>query len=68
MKHRGKGRRLMILVHSPIWEISNVEITCELTGSGEIESICRDESEQPEVNARNWVRRTPPRTLPVLGK
>ena len=39
----------MIYVHSLIWELSNVEITRELTGSGESESIHRDEMEQPEI-------------------
>ena len=58
----------MIYVHSLIWELSNVEITRELTGSGENESIHRDEREQPEVNTRIWVPKTPPRTRPVLGK
>ena len=48
----GKGRRLMIYVHNLIWELSSVEITCELTGSGESDSIHRDEREQPEVNTR----------------
>ena len=43
MYHRGKGRRLIILVHSLIWELSNVEVTRELEGSGESESIHRDE-------------------------
>ena len=46
MYHRGKGRRLMLLVHSLIWELSNVEVTRELEGSGESESIHRDEREQ----------------------
>ena len=61
---RGKGRRSMIYVHSLVWEVSNVESTCELTGSGESEPIHRDESEQPEINMTIWV----PRTRPVLGK
>ena len=64
MQHLGKGRRLMIYVHS---ELSNLEIKCELTGSGESESIHRDEREQPEVNTRIWVPKTSPRTRPVLG-
>ena len=55
----------MIYVHSPI---SNVKITCELTGSGESESIHRDEREQPGINTKNWEPRTPPRPRPVLGK
>ena len=61
----------MIYVHSLIWELSNVEITCELTGSGESESIhrvIRDEREQPGINMKSWEPRTPPRTRPVLGK
>ena len=58
----------MIYVHSLVWELSNVVITCELTGLGETESICRDEREQPEVNTRIGVPKTPPRTRPVLGK
>ena len=58
----------MILVHSLIWELSNVEVTHELKGSGESESIHRDEMEQPEVNTKIWAPRTPPRTRPVLGK
>ena len=58
----------MILVHSLIWELSSVEIACELTGSGESELIHRDEKEQPEVNTRIWAPRTPPRPRPVLGK
>ena len=45
-----------------------IEITRELTGSGESKSIHRDEREQPEVNTRIWVPKTPPRTRPVLGK
>ena len=49
-------------------DVSNVKITCKLAGSGESESIHRDEREQPEVNTRIWVPRTPPRTRPVLGK
>ena len=53
MYHRGKGRRLMILVHSLIWELSNVEVTREVKGSGESESIHRDEREQSEVNV--WI-------------
>ena len=68
MYHRGKGRRLMILVHSLIWELSNVEVTREVKGSGESESIHRDEREQSEVNTKNWEPRTPPRPRPVLGK
>ena len=52
MQHRGKGRRLMAYVHSLIWELSSVEIACELTGSGECRSIHRDEREQSEVNVR----------------
>ena len=67
MYHRGKGRRLMILVHSLICELSNVEVTREVKGSGESESIHRDEREQSEVNTRIWVPRTP-RTRPVLGR
>ena len=58
----------MIYVHSLIWELSIAEITRELTGSGESESIYCDEREQPEVNTRIWVPKTPPRTRPVLGK
>ena len=58
----------MIYVHGLIWELSNVEITCELTGSGESESIHRDEREQSEVNTRIWAPRTPTSTRPVLGK
>ena len=58
----------MIYVHSLIWELSSVEIACELTGSGESESIHRDESERLEVNTRIWAPRTPLRTQPVLGK
>ena len=58
----------MIYVHSLIWELSIAEITRELTGSGESESIHRDERGEPEVNTRIWVPRTPPRTQPVLGK
>ena len=58
----------MIYVHSLVWEVSNVEITCELTGSGESEPIHRDESEQPEINMTIWVPRTAPRTRPVLEK
>ena len=42
----------MIYVHNLIWELSSVEITRELTGSGESDSIHRDEREQPEVNTR----------------
>ena len=49
-------------------DISNVKITCELTGSGESESIHRDEREQPGINTKNWEPRTPPRPRPVLGK
>ena len=58
----------MKYVHSLIWELSNVEITRELTGSGDGEAMNRDESERPEVNTRIWAPRTPPRTRPVLGK
>ena len=58
----------MIDVHSLVWELSSVEITCELTGSGESESIHRDESEQQEVNMMIWGPMTPLRTRPVLGK
>ena len=68
MQHRGKGRRLMIYVHSLIWELSNVQITCELTYSGDSESIHREEREQPEVNMRICEPRMQPRTRPVLGK
>ena len=68
MYHRGKGRRLMLLVHSLIWELSNVEATRELKGSGESESIHRNEREQPEVNTKIWAPMTPPRTRPVFGK
>ena len=42
----------MIYVHSLIWELSSVEITRELTGSGESELVHRDEREQSEVNVR----------------
>ena len=42
----------MIYVHSLIWELSNVEVTREVKGSGESESIHRDEREQSEVNVR----------------
>ena len=55
----------MIYVQS---DISNVKITCELRGSGESESIHRDEREQPGINTKNWEPRTPPRPRPVLGK
>ena len=58
----------MIYVHSLIWELSNLEIKCELTGSGDGEAMNRDESEWPEVNTRISMPRTPPRTRPVLGK
>ena len=58
----------MIYVHSLIWELSNVEITRELTGSGESKSIHPDEREQSEVNTRIWAPRTLRRTRPVLGK
>ena len=58
----------MILVRSLIWELSNVEITCELTYSGDSESIHRDEREQPEVNMRICEPRMQPGTRPVLGK
>ena len=58
----------MIYVHSLVWELCNVEIKRELTGSGESESIHRDEREQPGINTRNWEPRTPPRPRPVLGK
>ena len=37
----------MIYEHSLVWELSNLEITRELTGLGESESIHRDEKEQP---------------------
>ena len=37
----------MIYVHSLIWELSNLEIKCELTGSGDSEAMNRD-----EVNGR----------------
>ena len=49
-------------------DISNVKITCELTGSGESKSIHRDEREQPGINTKNLEPRTPPRPRPVLGK
>ena len=71
MQHRGKGCRLMIYVHSLIWELPSVEITCELTGSGKSESIhrvIRDEREQPGINMKSWEPRTPPRPRPALGK
>ena len=42
-------------------DVSNVKITCELAGSGESESIHRDEREQPGINTKNWEPRTPPR-------
>ena len=58
----------MIYVHSLVCELSYVEITCELTGSGDSESIHRDEREQSEVNTRIWAPRTPESTRPVLGK
>ena len=58
----------MIYVHSLVWELSNVVITCELTGSGDSESIHRDEREQPEVNMRICEPRMQPRTRPMLGK
>ena len=58
----------MIYVHSLVWELSNVEITYQLTGSGESESIHREERKQPEANTRIWVLKTPPRPRPVLGK
>ena len=58
----------MIYVHSLIRELSNLEIKCELTGSGDSEAMNRDESERPEVNTRIWAPRTPPRTRLVLGK
>ena len=51
MQHRGKGRRLMAYVHSLIWELSSVEVTRELKGSRESESIHRNEREELEVNA-----------------
>ena len=68
VQHRGKGCRLMIYVHSLIWELPSVEITCELTGSGESESIHRDEREQTGINTKNWEPRTPSRPRPVLGE
>ena len=34
-------------------DVSNVKITCELAGSGESESIHRDEREQPGINTKN---------------
>ena len=49
-------------------DMSNVKIICELTGSGESESIHRDEGEQPGINTKSWEQRTPPRPRPVLGK
>ena len=55
----------MIYVHS---ELSNLEIKCELTGSGGSEAMNLDESERPEVNMKIWVPESPPRTIPVLGK
>ena len=58
----------MIYVHSLIWGLSSVEIACELTGSGESESIHRYESERLEVNTKIWAPRTPLRTQPVHGK
>ena len=58
----------MIYVHSPVWELSSVEITCDLTGSGESESIHRYEREQPGINTKNWEPRTPPRPRLALGK
>ena len=58
----------MTYVHSLIWELSNVEITRKLTGSGDSELIQREQREQPEVNTRIWVPKTPPRTRPVLEK
>ena len=58
----------MIYVHSLVWELTNVEITYQLTGSGESESIHREERKQPEANMRIWVLKTPPRPRPVLGK
>ena len=57
----------MLYVHSLIWKISNVEITRGLTGSGESESIHREERKQPEANTRIRVPKTPPRPRPVLG-
>ena len=45
-----------------------MQIKCELTGSGDNESIHRDEREQPEVNTRIWAPRALPRTQPVLGE
>ena len=42
----------MIYEHSLVWELSNLEITRELTGLGESKSIHRDEREQAEVNVR----------------
>ena len=62
------GRRLVIYVHSLILELSSIEIKCELTDSGESESIHRDEREQPGINTKNWEPRTPPRPRPVLGE
>ena len=59
---------IYMYVHSLVLELSNVEITRELTGSGERELIHRDEREQPDVNTRIWTPRTPPRTRPVLAK
>ena len=58
----------MIYVHSLIWELSNLEIKCKLTGSGDSEAMNRDESERPEVNVRISVPELPSRTIPVLGK
>ena len=58
----------MIYVHSLIWELPSVEITCELTDSGESKLIHRDERVQSEVNERIQAPKTPPRTRPVLGE
>ena len=58
----------MIYVHSLIWELSNLEIKCELTGSGDGEAMNRDESEWPEVNTRIWAPRTLPKTRPEVEK
>ena len=49
-------------------DISNVKITCELTGSGESKSIHRDEREQSEVNTRIWAPRKLPKTRPEVEK
>ena len=47
----------MVHVHTLIWELSDLEIKCELTGSGDSEAMNRDESERPEVNTRHQGRR-----------